>query len=111
MSGVALYYAVKLEGSHTPQERALLAALAYFVGRNSNQCTPGMAKLQAKSGLSKHHLTKTLKSLQDKGLVKVGQRKDTKERWRNTSNAYTLTFMPTARAGSVEHEGVDIWRI
>jgi DNA-binding MarR family transcriptional regulator len=106
-----MYHAMQLDGPYTPQERALLVALGYFAPKRQNHCSPGREKLKAKTGLSDHFLTKTMRSLEDKGLVKVGRRKDTKERWRNTSNTYTLEFVPAARAGSVEEEGVDIWRI
>jgi hypothetical protein len=111
MSGHAMYHAIQLEGSYTPHERALLAALGYFAPKMQNWCCPGREKLKAKTGLSDHYLTKTMKLLESKGLVKVGRRKNETERWKNTSNAYTLEFVPKARAGSVEEEGVDIWRI
>jgi len=106
-----MYHAMQLDGEYSPQERALLMALSYFAPKTQNWCCPGRDKLKAKTGLSEHYLTKTLSGLEARGLVEVGRRKDPKERWRNTSNAYTLTFIPTARAGSVEEEGVDIWRI
>ena len=111
MSGQALYHSLNLTGAYSANERALLAALAYYVGKDSNQCSPGRKKLREKSGLSEHHLTKTLKALVEKKLITVGQRRDPKEKWRNTSNVYTLLYVPKARAGSVEAEGVDIWRL
>ena len=102
---------MQLDGSFSVQERSLLAALAYFAPKQQNWCSPGREKLKAKTGLSDYYLTKAMRSLEDKGLIKIGKRKNEKERWKNTSNAYTLEFVPKAKAGSVEEEGVDIWRI
>lgn len=106
-----MYHAVSLDGSYTPQERALLAALGYFAPKKQNWCSPGRAKLKAKTGLSDYYLTKALRSLEDRGLVKVGHRRNERERWKNTSNVYTLTFVPEARAGTVEEAGVDIFQL
>jgi hypothetical protein len=111
LSGYAFWHAMQLDGSFSVQERSLLAALAYFAPKQQNWCSPGREKLKAKTGLSDHYLTKAMKSLEEKGLVKVGRRRNEKERWKNSSNSYTLTFVPKARAGSVEEEGVDIFRI
>ena len=111
MSAWALHLSMALPGPLDIKERALLCSLAYHALNNQNFCTAGREKLKDKSGLSDHFLTKTMASLVEKGLVTVGRRKNPKERWKNTSNTYTLVFIPKAKPKTVEEEGVDIWRI
>ena len=111
MSAWGLHLAMGLPGPLDTKERALLCSLSYHVLSNQNFCTAGREKLKDKSGLSEHFLTKTMTSLVAKGLVKVGRRRDPKERWKNTSNTYTLTYIPKAKPKTVEEDGVDIWRL
>ena len=111
MSAWGLHLAMGLTGPLDTRDRALLCSLAYHALNNQNFTTAGREKLKEKSGLSDHFLTKTMASLVEKGLVKVGRRKDPKERWKNTSNTYELTFIPKAKPKSVEDEGIDIFRL
>ncbi len=111
MSAWGLHLAMGLPGPLNTKERALLCSLAYHALNNQNFTTAGREKLKDKSGLSEHFLTKTMAGLVEKGLVTVGRRKDPKARWKNTSNVYTLAFIPKAKPKTVEEEGVDIWRL
>ena len=111
MSAWALHLSMALPEPLDTRERALLCSLAYHALNNQNFTTAGREKLRAKSGLSEHFLTKTMASLVEKGLVTVGSRKNPKERWKNTSNVYELTFVPKPKPKTVEDSGVDIWRL
>ena len=110
MSGQALHHTLALEDNLSANERALLAALAYYCRRSERISNPGRNTLMRKSGLSDHYLRQTLGLLEAQKLVTITRRKDPNLRYKNISNSYCLNYLPEPEAKKVEDDGVDIFR-
>jgi len=111
MSGNAMWHAMSLATPLSPNERLVLATLAYYAAKDQNFSSPALKTLQSKTGLSQHYLRQSLSLLVDRGLVKISNRRDPLRPYKNTSSVYNMEFMPKGKAGTVEAEGVDIFRI
>ena len=101
---------LQLDDNLSANERALLAALAWFCRGEQRFCNPGLDKLMNKSGLSLHYLKQTILMLEQQGLISVERRKDPNAKWKNTSNVYQLKFLKVPEPKRAEDHGVDIWR-
>jgi len=111
MSGNAMWHAMSLATPLSPNERLVLATLAYYAAKDQNFSSPAMKTLKSKTGLSQHYLKQALSLLVDRRLLSITRRRDPLLAYKNTSSVYLMKFMPEAKAGTVEADGVDIFRI